>query len=489
METETMATSNAGLLAGRSSSLTDASVTELSALLAAGSVSAVEVFQAHAARIEKINPILNAVIRFDPELGLAQARTADARRARGDRHPLLGIPYTLKDNIWFEGQVCSQGSALFEHFLAPSDAYASQRLRQAGAVFIGFTNCSEFACKGITSNPLFGATRNPWNPALTPGGSSGGAASAVAAGLCPLALATDAGGSTRRPAAHTGVVGMKPTAGLIPHPVGFAEPAFGNSVIGQMVRRVADLYPVLSELSVPCGADPLSLPQLPALRFDAPGLPTPRLRIGYSADLGLGFAVDASVARSVEAALERLQARGHEVVAVDPVWPQGASEDALMPLQWAGLAALHGEAWRRREWDVDPAIAEQIEKGLALGGADVARALYLRDELYRAMAAFFSQVDLMLTPTTPVTAWPLHDMGPATIAGRAASPRAHAVFTPIFNHTGMPAISVPCGLDDADLPIGLQIVGPRFSDATLLGLAQEVEADEGAWLPAKRVRA
>jgi aspartyl-tRNA(Asn)/glutamyl-tRNA(Gln) amidotransferase subunit A len=462
--------------------LTGAGVLELARLLESRAVSAVDVCLAFIERINRRNPALNALVRFDAESALSQARQADVRRAKGETHGLLGIPYTVKDNIWVQDEVCTQGSALFRDFRAPQDAYAVERLRQAGAVFLGFTNCSEFACKGVTANRLYGTTRNPWNTEMTPGGSSGGAASAVAAGLCPLSLGTDAGGSTRRPAAHTGVVGMKPTMGLIPHPAGFAEPVFGHSVIGPMVRQVADLYPVLDQLAVACSDDPLSHPRLQLPSFAPGSQPGASLKIGYSVDLGLGGPVEPGVAASIRVALDRLADRGHDIIALDPGWPEGTGEEALMPLQWAGLAELYGEALQRREWDADPDIAAQIEKGLCVTGADVARALFLRDALYRSMVAYFSRVDVLVTPTTPVTAWPCGQSGPETIAGRPVTPRAHAAFTPIFNHTGMPAISVPCGLDGAGLPIGLQIVGPRYADALLVALAEQVERDaDFAW--------
>lgn len=447
------------------------SVSHLARLLASRQVSAVEVFDVFAARIEALNPTLNALVRFDRGIGRAQARQADARLAKGERNPWLGIPFTAKDNLWVQGQICTQGSALFRDFVAPRDALAVARLREAGAVFLGHTNCSEFACKGVTTNPVYGATRNPWDLARTPGGSSGGAASAVAAGLCPVALATDAGGSTRRPAAHVGIMGLKPTAGRIAHPDGFAEPVFGNSVIGLMTRDVGDLRVLLARLDGACPSDPCAAP---------PGIARPaaprRLRIGHSPRLGLGYAVDPDVSARTDQALQRLAEQGHQVVALDPQWPEGTSEAALMPLQWAGLAALHGERWRRDPWAIDPDIAVQIERGLSLSGVDVAHALYLRDALYRALMLYFDQVDVMATPTTAATAWPLEALGPTHIESRPASPRDHAVFTPIFNHTGMPALSVPCGLDAGGLPIGLQLVAPRFGEEHLLRLGETLQA-------------
>ncbi|MBX3604845.1 MAG: amidase [Piscinibacter sp.] len=456
--------------------ITNADALTLARWIRSGEIGAVEAFDAVAARIAEVNPALNAVIRFDPEVGRREAREAERRLRAGDTAPLLGVPFTVKDNLWVAGQRVSQGSTRFADFVAPQDAFAVARLREAGAVFAGLTNCSEFACKGVTVNPLHGATRHPYDLERTPGGSSGGAAAAVAAGLAPLALCTDGGGSTRRPASHAGVVGMKPSAGLVPHPTGFAEPVFGNAVVGQMARRVADVVALLDAIARPSLADPQGLPVPVWNRAEADPARLPRtLRIAWSPRFGLDVPVDADVAASVEAAVERLARDGWRVERADPVWPEGAGEAALMPLQLAGLAALYGEAWQRREWNADPDIAAQIEAGLRLTGADVARALFARDALYRAFDTYFAQHDLLITPTTPCTAWALSQPGPREIAGRPVGPRGHAVFTPLINHCFLSACSVPCGLDRHGLPIGLQIVGPRFADARVLALAAHVE--------------
>ena len=457
-----------------------ASARRLAQRIREGELTAVGVHDTFAARIAALNPALNAIIASDWGRSRAEARRADARGAAGERSPLLGVPYTVKDNIWVEGRVVSQGSALFADFVAPRDALVVARMREAGAVLLGVTNCSEFACKGVTTNRLHGPTRNPWDLTRTPGGSSGGAASAVAAGLCPIAITTDGGGSTRRPAALVGAVGMKPSGGLVAHSHGFEEPVFGNSVIGQITRSVGDVAAVLDVISGPDVADPMSMGAPIDHDFVSQLDRAPRARrIAFSPRLGLGFAVDDDVARAVRSAVDRLAASGATIEEADPAWPEGTSEQALMPLQLAGLAALYGERYRDRRWDVDPDIAVQIEAGLKTNGAEVARALLFRDELYRRLADFFRTYDLLLTPTVPCTAWPFTKLGPDRIEGRAVAPRAHAAFTPIFNHTYLPACSVPCGLDRNGLPIGLQIVGPRFADADLLSLAAGVEAQTG----------
>lgn len=441
-----------------------------------GELGAVEAFDAVAERIAALNPALNAVLGFDAETGRAEAQRAQRRLDAGDPAPLLGVPFTVKDNLWVEGRRVTQGSRRFADFVAPQDAFAVARLREAGAVFAGLTNCSEFACKGVTTNPLHGTTHHPYDTTRTPGGSSGGAAAAVAAGFGPLALCTDGGGSTRRPASHTGVVGMKPSAGLVPHPVGFAEPVFGNAVVGQMARRVADVVAMLDAIARPSLADPQGLPVAVWHRDEAEPARLPRdIRIVFSPRFGLDVPVDDDVAASLEATVERLAREGFRIERADPVWPEGVGEAALMPLQLAGLAALYGAALQRGEWDADPDIAAQIEAGLRLTGTQVAQALFARDTLYRAFDTFFAQHDLLLTPTTPCTAWPWSMNGPREIAGQPVGPRGHAVFTPLINHCFLPACSVPVGLDRLGLPIGAQLVGPRFADARVLALAGRIE--------------
>ena len=301
-------------------SLTSASVRQLALRIRAREVSALEVFEAHVARVEALNPMLNAIISFDAAAGRAEALRADERIAAGDKASLLGVPYTVKDNIWVKGRVISQGSALFSDFVAPRDALCVQRMRDAGAVLLGITNCSEFACKGITTNRVHGTTRNPWNVALTPGGSSGGAASAVAAGLCPAAITTDGGGSTRRPAALVGAVGMKPSAGLIAHPYGFEEPVIGNSVIGQIARTTGDVAALLDVLAGGDRSDPASIGMPRQDSYLRQLRDVPRgLRVGFSQRLGLGFPVDHDVAQSVRFAVMRVEALGIQVDEVDQI--------------------------------------------------------------------------------------------------------------------------------------------------------------------------
>lgn len=455
-----------------------ASVEEVVALVRSRRVSAREVADAMLDHLAKVNPALNALIDVDPQAVRDEADAVDRQLAQDPAALRLpGAQFSVKDNLWVQGRHVGQGSRLFADFVAPASALAVDRARRAGGAVLGISNCSEFACKGVTTNLVHGATRNPWDLQRTPGGSSGGAAAAVAAGIGHFALCTDGGGSTRRPAAHSGVVGFKPSAGAIAHPVGFAEPVFGNSVVGIMARRVADVAAVFDTIAGPDRRDPMCVPGADAAPLRA-GLdrPAARLRIAYSPRLGLEVPVDAEVLLAIERAARWLADAGADVIEADPPWPSGTSEDALMPLQLAGLAALHGDAFRRDPTAFDPDIAVQIERGLGLGAADVARALLHRDAMYAALAPFFDAHDLLLSPTTPCVAWPLDQLGPKMIAGRSVAPRAHAVFTPAFNHLYAPACSVPIGLDAQGLPIGAQLAGWRGRDADVLRAAAQIEA-------------
>jgi aspartyl-tRNA(Asn)/glutamyl-tRNA(Gln) amidotransferase subunit A len=449
---------------------------ELAARVSSGALPALEVAREHVERVLARNPALNAIVGFDADAVLAEARQVDRRLEAGESLPMAGVPFTAKDNLWVGGRRVSQGSRLFADFVAPRDAWAVARLRAQGAVLLGITNCSEFACKGVTDNPLHGATRHPLDPRLTPGGSSGGAVAALGAGMGLVALATDAGGSTRRPAAHCGLVGHKPSAGLIPHPWGFAEPNYGQSVIGVIARDVADCAWAFDRLIAYDAGDPAGVPVEVALGAgDAIGVDPPRgLRIAWSPRLGIDLAVDDDVLAALEARVAALRAAGWTVVDADPCWPEGVREYPLLALQQAGLHALYGTRLACERDAIDPVLVAQIEAGAAQTPATLAAVLRLRERIAAALGRFFESHDLLLCPTAPVVAWPIGELGPATIGGRPAGPRGHAAFTPLFNGAGLPACSVPAGTVRG-LPVGLQLVGARLEDATVLQAAALVE--------------
>ncbi|MGH7037781.1 MAG: amidase [Stellaceae bacterium] len=446
-------------------------VREIAARINSRDAAAREIVEPYLARIAECNPLFNALVGFDPEEGRRAAIAVDRRVAGGERLPLAGVPVAIKDNIWVAGRRVTQGSRLFRDFIAPADAIAVARLKAAGAVIVGISNTPEFAAKGVTNNYVYGPTRHPADPRLTPGGSSGGSATAVAAGMVPLALGTDAGGSGRRPPAHVGVVGFKPSYGAIPYGPGFAEPFVGISVIAPIARSVADIAAAFAALAGPDQRDPDSILALAA--EDA--APVADLRIAYSPRFGLDVPVDSDVKTAIEAAIASLAAADARIVRRDPTWPAGATENALLPLQHAALASLYGDRFRREPALFDPDIAAQIESGLAFSGTAVAGAMLLAGEIARGLAAFFGDADLIIGPTTPCVAWPNDRAGPETIGGLAVPPRGHAVFTPLFNHAKVPAISIPCGTGRDGLPVGLQIVGPRGNDRRVLRFAQFAE--------------
>ncbi|SEB02550.1 amidase [Rubrimonas cliftonensis] len=447
----------------------DLSARAVSAAVLSGALAPMAVAEAALARIAERDPALGAFTDVDADALRADAAALSRRLAAGERPPLAGAPLAVKDNIWIEGRRITQGSRLFADHRPDRDAVAVARARAAGALIVGVAACSEFACKGVTTTPLHGPTRHPEDPALTPGGSSGGPATALGAGMAALALGTDAGGSGRRPAAHCGLVGFKPSLGAIPYGPGFAEPCWNVSVISPMARDVGDAAALFEALA---GFDPRDPCSAVALRGAGdPG----RLRIAWAPTLGLEAAVDADVAERTAAAVETLKAAGFEVAEAAPRWPEAADAGLVLDIQHAGLAALHGARWRATPDVFDPDLAAQIERGLGLSGAAVARAFEAGQAIRDALAEFHLAFDLLLCPTTPCPAWPLERLGPAMIGGRPAGPRDHAVFTAQFNHGMGPAISIPCGRGASGLPLGLQVAAAVGRDREVLGAALAFE--------------
>ncbi|MEL6521483.1 MAG: amidase [Pseudomonadota bacterium] len=435
----------------------DLSARTLAEHIRRGDASPQEAVQEATARVEARNPAINAICRMNPH-ALDEAESATSRLAAGEHLPLAGVPVLIKDNIWVKGLPITQGSRLFADHIAPEDAKAVERLRQAGAVILGISTCSEFACKGATSTPLYGITRNPIDPSLTPGGSSGGSVAAVAAGIVPLALGTDAGGSSRRPPAHTGLCGLKPTQDLIPYGPGFAEPVWGISVICPIARTMGDIALAMEALA---GLAPQDSPISPS--------------IAVSADFGTGQRLDPDVARNFALVTDALRQNGFDIKEAKIAWPDGLKGHDIQPLQYAGLAHLFGSTWRENLQLFDPALAQQIEKGLALTGVEVAAAHQASNAMRHTVRDALDQYGFIATPTTPCAAWSAEQNAPSVIGGQPAQPRDHAAFTPQINHAGVPAVSIPCGTNGRGLPLGLQVIAPAGADADLIALAQKLE--------------
>lgn len=435
--------------------LMDLPARDIAAQVQRGDVTPQNALAAAISRAEDRNPAINAICLMNPDADREADNVARLLEA-GETLPLAGVPVLIKDNIWVKGLRIAQGSKLYADHIAPEDAEAVMRLRKAGAVILGIATCSEFACKGATLSPLHGITRNPIDLALTSGGSSGGSVSAVAAGIVPLALGTDAGGSTRRPPAHTGLCGMKPTQDLIPYGPGFDEPVWGISVICPIAREMGDLalaMSVLAETEMSHAHD---------------------LALAVSADFGTGQALDADVAQNFETVCATLKSRGVTLAKADIDW-NGIKGHDIQPLQYAGLAHLYGEVWGKTPELFDPALGEQIEKGLKLSGAEVAAAHQVSHQMRNSLRRALDRYGFIATPTTPCAAWLAELNAPETIAGKPALPRDHAAFTPQINHAGVPALSIPCGTNGEGLPLGLQIIAPAGQDAQLIALAQRLE--------------
>jgi aspartyl-tRNA(Asn)/glutamyl-tRNA(Gln) amidotransferase subunit A len=439
-----------------------------------GRLSPPAVLEACLARLDAVNPVLNAVVSQRRVAVRDEARHSAERHVRGAAlSPLDGVPVLLKDNLPTADLPTTWGSAGLADFRPAQDELAVARLRAAGALIVGKTNVPEFTLEGHTHNPLFGSTRNPFDPALTPGGSSGGSVAAVAAGIVPLALGTDGGGSTRRPASHTGLVGFKPSIGAIAREHNLPPLLLDFEVVGPIARSVADVRLLFETLHGPHGGDRASRALPPPGPLPAAG------RVLYVPRLG-DAPVDPQVAASCHAAVRRLQALGHAV------------EEGPLPLDLAfmterwPLVGQIGLAWLFRQqpaWHAgaSPAFRALAEAGAAQPAAVLWDLLEQVAALRRAADALFEQVDWVVTPATAALPWPAAQPFPAQIDGQAVGPRGHAVFTGWVNAAGLPAIALPTAPSAEGLPIGVQLIAGFGRDHALLDLAAAFEASGPAW--------
>jgi len=448
----------------------------LAALVRSKQLSPVELTETVLTRIEALNPRLNAFCLVTADVARRAAREVEIALARGEPlGPLAGVPFSVKDVLFTRGVRTTGGSRLFADAVPDEDAVAVARLRAAGAVLVGKTNTSEFGHKALTDCPLFGATRNPWNPALTPGGSSGGAAAAVAAGLGPLALGTDGGGSLRIPAAFCGVVGFKPSWGRVPqHPVFPGWELLG--VTGPITRTVRDAALVLDVIAGPDDRDRDSLPAEPGSYLAACEASVKGLHVAWSPDLGHA-AVEPAVQACCEAAAAAFEELGCHVEVVSPGWED--AEEVFTTLVSAQFWAAWGDRVAEAEAAMDPTLVRFLRRGERVSARDYLRARERVGRLWLEVQEFLARFDLLLTPTTAVAPFPLEARPPREIAGRPVSVLGWMPFTFLFNLTGQPAASVPAGWTDDGRPVGLQIVGRRHADRTVLAAAAAWEAASG----------
>lgn len=454
--------------------------TTLAQMLRDGQLSSREVTRAHLDRIERVNPVVNAVVTVVADQALAAAEAADRRRAAGDSLPVLhGVPILHKDTHATAGIRTTMGSPILADNVPTADDLVIARLRAAGTITLGKTNVPEFAAGSHTFNPLFGVTHNPYDLTRSAGGSSGGAAVALATGMCPIADGNDMGGSLRNPAAFDNVVGLRPTIGRVPT---YPDPLpwHNLSVAGPMARSVDDLALMLSVIAGPDPRVPVSLGE-PGATFATVPRPDPtRLRIAVAADFGGLFPVDPEIVAAVTAAAEVYADLGATVTTALPDL-RGAEEAFHIRRAWLFDANL-GPVYDRHGDRLKDSIRWNIEQGRALGTSDLARAERLLGALYERTAQFFSGYDArdgydaLLLPTTQVLPFGVEQEYPTEINGHPLTSYLQWMRScSDITATGAPALSVPAGFSAAGLPIGLQIVGPHRGEAGLLGIARLYE--------------
>jgi len=448
------------------------SATELARRYREGSLTPLESAQACLARLEAIDPKINAFVARRDGAFMAEAEAATERFARGaPLSPLDGIPLSVKDSLYTRDAPTTWGCPALRTHASGQDEFAVARARAAGALVIGKTNVPEFALEGYTANPIFGVTRNPWNLALTPGGSSGGAVASVAAGITPLAIGQDGGGSIRRPASHTGLVGLKPSLSAVPREHVLPSLLLDFEVIGPLARTVADARMLFEVMRGPAPVDRSSLA---AAQAAARPRPARALRILYVERFGAA-PLDPQIGASTRQAVARLAQLGHEVrqgaLPLDldfyaQAWPQ---------IGQAGLAHLFEQ---HPDWaaQASPKYLAMAETGRTIAAARLWQILEQVKRLRRDSVDLFHSVDAIVLPSAAALPWPAEDAYPARIDGQEVGPRGHAVYTGWVNAAGLPALALPCEPSSEGLPIGMQLVGPYGADEALLDLGEAYEA-------------
>ncbi|MEK9968649.1 MAG: amidase, partial [Ferrovibrio sp.] len=438
-----------------------------------GRLSPVDVTRGILDRIPALNPKLNAVVHLDAAGALRAAEDSAARYRDGKpRGPLDGVPVTIKDSLIVAGMPATWGSLLLKSNRPPADELPVARLRDTGAVLLGKTNVPEFTVQGYTHNLVYGTTGNPWNPDLTPGGSSGGAVASVASGFGPIALGTDGGGSTRRPAGHTGLVGLKPSTGRIARSGGFTEIYNDLEVIGLFGRCIEDVATTLCALSAPDARDRHSLAFQAAVTMDETHHAPARPRILYLPRFD-SHPVEPEIVAAVDQAAEVLHRAGCTIEAGSLPFDFDEATAALATMMPTGLTMIVDKLGGPER--ITPALLPMYEAGKAVSGSAYLAALNYATKLRRQLAGFFTQWDAILTPSTAAQPWPKDKVYPETIAGEAASPRGHAVYTGWVNLAGLPGLGLPAGWDGNGMPIGFQLIGGYGRDAMLLALGRRYE--------------
>ena len=447
---------------------------KLRAAIRGKEISPVEIVKAILARLEKINPQVNAFCTVVPELALRAAQKAEEEITHGQEiRPLHGIPVSIKDLTITAGIRTTFGSKIYENYIPEEDALIVKRLKEAGAIILGKTNTPEFGAGANTYNAVFGATRNPWKLTHTCGGSSGGSAVALACGLGPLATGSDLGGSLRIPASFCGVVGLRTSPGLIPvYPrlLGWDT----MTVEGPMARTVKDTALMLSVMAGRDDLAPISLPADGKAFLEA--VENPEIKgwqIAWSPDLRL-IPVDKEIKNIAETAVNRFAELGG-VVTLDQPDYSGLREVIQVTRAWR-MAALYGEALKKWRNEMNPNLVANIEQGLKLSAEEIGRAEKNRTLIYQRVHRFFEKYDLLITPTVAIPPFPVEIPYPKEINGQPMADYTDwFILTYAISITGHPAISIPCGFTASGFPVGLQIIGRRLAEGSVLKAAAAFE--------------
>ncbi|PYN96315.1 MAG: amidase [Candidatus Rokuibacteriota bacterium] len=450
--------------------------TRLAALIRQRKVSPLEVTQAVLAQIERVNPKVNAYCTVAAESALSDARKATAAVTRRSARlgTLHGVPVSIKDLTPTKGIRTTWGSTIYEDHVPTEDGLVVERLRAAGAIVVGKTNTPEFGAGANTRNAVFGSTRNPWNLALTCGGSTGGGAVALATGMGPLAQGSDLGGSLRIPAAFCGVVGLRPSPGLVPvYPLPLAWDSYG--VQGPMARTVADIALMLSAIAGPDPRSPISYPVDADTFGAAVKRPSARgLRVAWGGNLDV-TPVDDEVLRIARDAMTVFRKLGARVTDEHPDF--GGLPEVVRISRGARMVGLHEEKLPKWRDVMQENLVRNIDDGLTLTASDIGRGERQRSVLSARMREFFERYDVIATPTVAVPPFPVETWHPTEINGQPmASYVSWVMLTYAFTIVGLPAISVPCGFTRAGLPVGLQLAGRWHDEPTVLRAAAAFEA-------------
>ncbi len=456
------------------------SATELAELIRRRRVSAVEAMQAHIAQIERVNPQVNAIVTFHPERSLARAREADARQARGEPlHLLHGLPTAHKDLLPTRGVRTTWGSPIYRDFVPDEDALIVERQAAAGAISVGKTNTPEFGAGAQTFNAVFGATRNPYDPARTCGGSSGGAAVALACGMVPIADGSDFGGSLRNPAAFCNVVGLRGSAGRVPK---YPNRLGWNSlsVQGAMARTVEDVALMMQAISGPDARVPISLTE-PGSLFARPlAREFAGTRVAWAPALGGLAPVDARVVAAIDAQRPTFESLG--CATFEAIADFGDAREVFHVQRAQIFAATHAEHYARHRDLLKDTIVWNVEQGLKLTARQIADAELKRTALFERVYEFFERYEFLILPTAQVLPFPVEEPWVGEIDGRPMADYLEWMTSCwIITVTGHPAVSVPCGFSPEGLPIGVQIVGRYRDDFGVLQLAYAFQQATQFW--------